>query len=108
MRTMEKIIRRARFLGGSEAASRLVRLFRIMCCVVPTALCCLAGNAFGGSTIYTYDGLNRLKSVDYGNGAVISYTYDAAGNQLAYSGVVTNDAISPTITITNPTSGPTF
>ena len=41
---------------------------------------------------YNYDSLNRLTNVDYGNGSVISYTYDAAGNRLKYSGVVTNDA----------------
>lgn len=29
---------------------------------------------------YSYDALNRLTSVDYGNGNVITYTYDAAGN----------------------------
>ena len=57
---------------------------------------------------YSYDSLNRLTHVDYGNGSVISYTYDPAGNRLTYSGVVTNDATAPTIAITNPTSGPTF
>jgi len=57
---------------------------------------------------YGYDSLNRLTNVNYGNSAIISYTYDAAGNRLTYSGVVTNDAIAPTIAITNPTSGPTF
>lgn len=31
---------------------------------------------------YTYDNLNRLTSIDYGNGQSISYTYDAAGNIL--------------------------
>jgi YD repeat-containing protein len=36
----------------------------------------------------TYDSLNRLTSVDYGNASVISYTYDAAGNRLTYSGTV--------------------
>ncbi len=35
------------------------------------------------STSYQYDDLNRLTSADYGNGTVISYTYDANGNRLS-------------------------
>jgi YD repeat-containing protein len=31
---------------------------------------------------YTYDNLNRLTQVDYGNGLTEQYTYDAAGNRL--------------------------
>lgn len=31
---------------------------------------------------YTYDNLNRLTKVDYGNGVTEQYTYDAAGNRL--------------------------
>ncbi len=39
---------------------------------------------FATPVSYTYDSLNRLTSVDYGNGQqVISYTYDAAGNILS-------------------------
>jgi YD repeat-containing protein len=30
---------------------------------------------------YEYDSLNRLTKVSYGNGTVIAYTYDAAGNR---------------------------
>lgn len=40
------------------------------------------------SIVYAYNSLNRLTNVDYGNGSVISYTYDAAGNRLTYSGTV--------------------
>jgi YD repeat-containing protein len=32
---------------------------------------------------HTYDDLNRLVRTDYGNGTVIEYAYDAAGNRLA-------------------------
>ena len=39
---------------------------------------------------YAYDSLNRLTNVNYGNGSVISYTYDSAGNRLSYSGVVSS------------------
>jgi YD repeat-containing protein len=38
-----------------------------------------SGQAF--SATYTYDNLNRLISVDYGNGTVANYTYDAAGDR---------------------------
>ena len=31
---------------------------------------------------YTYDSLNRVTKVDYGNGFTEDYTYDAAGNRL--------------------------
>lgn len=61
-----------------------------------------------GSATYTYDSLNRLTNVNYGNGSAISYTYDAAGNRLAYSGAVANDAVAPTISITSPTSNPSY
>lgn len=33
---------------------------------------------------YTYDNLYRLTKVDYGNGIVIEYTYDAAGNRASH------------------------
>jgi YD repeat-containing protein len=61
-----------------------------------------------GGVSYTYDTLNRLTNVNYGNGSVINYTYDAAGNRLTYSGVVTNDAVAPSVVISSPTTGGTF
>ena len=63
-------------------------------------------NVFGVS--YSYDSLNRLTQVDYGNGSVINYTYDAAGNRVAYSGTAQVDTIAPTVTMVSPTTGPTF
>ena len=35
------------------------------------------------ATSYSYDSLNRLTGVDYGNGTTVSYSYDAAGNMTA-------------------------
>jgi len=32
---------------------------------------------------YTYDNLNRLTKVVYGNGTTITYTYDALGNRIS-------------------------
>jgi YD repeat-containing protein len=42
----------------------------------------LSGNAFATTITYTYDSLNRVTKVDYGNGFTEDYTYDAAGNRL--------------------------
>ncbi|MHB8123841.1 MAG: PKD domain-containing protein, partial [Desulfuromonadaceae bacterium] len=42
----------------------------------------LACAAAAGTAQYTYDGLNRLVQVQYEDGTVIQYTYDAAGNCL--------------------------
>jgi YD repeat-containing protein len=74
------------------------RTFCLLICALVTG-----SNVFGVS--YSYDSLNRLTNVDYGNGSVISYTYDPAGNRLTYSGAVADDTIAPSIAITNPTSG---
>jgi len=41
-----------------------------------------AGIVHAATITYTYDSLNRLTKVDYGNGDTIEYTYDAAGNRL--------------------------
>lgn len=39
--------------------------------------------AFAQSTVsYEYDANNRLTKVTYGNGVVVTYTYDALGNRL--------------------------
>ena len=40
------------------------------------------GIVHAATITYTYDYLNRLTKVDYGNGDTIEYTYDAAGNRL--------------------------
>jgi YD repeat-containing protein len=57
----------------------------------------LATSAFGLTSSYTYDNLNRLTQVDYGNGLTEQYTYDAAGNRL--SRVVANSSNPVTYTL---------
>lgn len=42
----------------------------------------LPSTSFASNVTYTYDNLNRITKVDYGNGTVASYTYDNAGNRL--------------------------
>ena len=43
---------------------------------------CLSGVAFAANIQYTYDNLNRLIKVDYGNGRAIQYSYDQDGNRI--------------------------
>jgi YD repeat-containing protein len=77
--------------------------------VLLVVLCMVSGNRSAASGInYSYDSLNRLTNVNYGNGSVISYTYDAAGNRLTYSGAVANDTIAPNISITSPTTASSY
>jgi YD repeat-containing protein len=92
---------------GSDAVIRSITYLKVICVAI-VIFGCLAQTASAQSVAYTYDSLNRLTNVNYGNSAVISYTYDAAGNRLTYSGVVTNDAVTPTIAIISPTSGPNY
>ncbi len=44
-------------------------------------------------TVYFYDELNRLKWVEYGDGVIIEYGYDSAGNRLTLT--ITQDATPP-------------
>lgn len=82
----------------------VLRVFKGGC----LALLVLLSSSVASAINYQYDSLNRLTNVDYGNGSIISYTYDRAGNRLTYSGAVANDIVLPTISITNPTSGSSF
>ncbi len=52
----------------------------------------LCPQSFADSVSYTYDSLNRLTSIIYGSGAVVSYSYDTAGNRL------TRTSTPPTLT----------
>lgn len=42
----------------------------------------VCGGAQAGSATYKYDSLGRLSEVAYGNGVVVKYAYDAAGNRV--------------------------
>ena len=53
------------------------------------------------SVTYTYDTLNRLIKVDYGDGNVVNYTYDQAGNRI-YVGAP--DSSAP-VTTASPAGG---
>jgi len=45
-----------------------------------------------GKIIYTYDGRNRLSSVRYDNGRVMTYRYDPVGNLIACNVLSHNEA----------------
>lgn len=88
-------------------------------CVAQFVVRCLIGLAAAVGVIgenqtiastlnYSFDSLNRLTNVDYGNGSVISYTHDAAGNRLTYSGTAQADTVAPTVAIVSPSNGPAF
>lgn len=49
------------------------------------------GASCASATTYIYDSLNRLTGADYGNGATISFSYDAAGNRLSSTAVAGAD-----------------
>ncbi|MGB8451847.1 MAG: RHS repeat-associated core domain-containing protein, partial [Anaerocolumna sp.] len=54
-----------------------------------------------GTTIYTYDTLNRLLTVTETNGRVTAYEYDKAGNRSKETIVITDSTANSTITTEN-------
>jgi YD repeat-containing protein len=57
-------------------------MFRLAVCAVIMTGALLAGTpASAGTTIYKYDTQGRIIEVDYPNGWIVTYTYDAAGNR---------------------------
>jgi len=49
--------------------------------VIAAALGGLVSPAFAGTTTYKYDALGRVIEVDYPDGSIVYYSYDAAGNR---------------------------
>ncbi len=76
----------------------------------------LTSPALSTTAQYTYDNLNRLIKVQYDNGTVIQYTYDAVGNRLtqqvqAFSGAAATSApagkqVSAPVSISTPAPVP--
>lgn len=80
----------------NTARTRFIALYAtifIACLLFPVILTVQAA-----TLTYTYDSLNRLTKIQYDNGTVIEYTYDAAGNRL------TLNASVPVVQITVETS----
>jgi YD repeat-containing protein len=74
-------------------------IFRSVCAILFALLPLSAPNKAIAAT-FTYDALNRIKTVTYESGGSISYTYDAAGNITGET--VIADSTPPTITSRNP------
>jgi len=55
---------------------------RVICLIVTLIFLNAFSGAFAANVHYTYDELNRLTKVEYEDGTVVEYTYDAAGNRL--------------------------
>ena len=70
-----------------------------VCAVVIAVALCFLPPAVLAAT-YSYDALNRLKSVAYETGGGITYTYDAVGNVTGSS--VLSDGTLPTISARTP------
>ena len=56
-------------------------LFSPVMIALPLLLAASAVEAAGGNATYTYDFLGRVTSASYDSGAIILYSYDAAGNR---------------------------
>jgi hypothetical protein len=74
-------------------------LIGFVCAVIISVALCFLPPAVCAAT-YSYDALNRLKSVAYETGGGITYTYDAVGNVTGIS--VLSDGSLPTITSRTP------
>ncbi len=63
---------------------------------LPLALAIICASSWADTVTYTYDSLNRLKSVSYPSIGTITYNYDAAGNRLSVSRVAGQTVAPPT------------
>ena len=75
----------------------LTRNIRLTILTVLAFLFAFSAASYAQTATYMYDELNRLKRVEYSNGAVVEYSYDGAGNRLQ---VLSPDTTPPTTTAT--------
>ena len=66
----------------------------------------VVSSVFADKITYTYDSAQRLTKVDYGNGRVINYTYDKAGNLL--NRTVTGGSAAPVVTAAGVVNAASF
>lgn len=67
----------------------------VACCILFSTLLFAAAafnstRAANGSVAYTYDALGRVTTASYDTGVCITYSYDANGNRLSESILVSN------------------
>ena len=72
-------------------------------CIAIACMTCIT--SFAASATYTYDDLNRLRSIEYGDGTVIQYSYDEVGNRVIQEPSATTLPVS---NITAPADGATL
>lgn len=60
----------------SKFKHRALTVLILIILIIPIA-------SFAENMNYVYDNLNRLKSIEYGNGTMIVYPYDEVGNRLS-------------------------
>jgi len=66
----------------TRVADRKMKRALILIAFAVWATLVLGSTAFAGIITYTYDKKAQLTRVDYGDGSVTDYTYDAAGNRM--------------------------
>lgn len=79
---------------------------RILAAIATLALMGAVSAAPSRAETYLYDSMNRLTSVDYGNGNVIQYTYDQAGNRLTETITGTGGVVLDPHVVAQPLSVP--
>ena len=67
-----------------QSNSIIINLIMFLGLMVTLLTGCLE-RAEANTLTYSYDSRNRLTNVVYGNGSVISYTYDAAGEVATFT-----------------------
>jgi YD repeat-containing protein len=85
---------------GKKMASR-IRHGLLVSIIVIGLLLTLVLTSYSETINYIYDELNRLKRVEYGDGTVIEYIYDKAGNRLEKT-LQIPDTTPPTTTALPP------
>ncbi len=58
------------------------KAWKIALAAAAAAIALSAGSAGAGATTYKYDALGRVIEVDYPDGSIVYYTYDANGNRV--------------------------
>ena len=100
------MLRNLQYSLNSNVPLRLQFVYKLVSNSLLATLICfsISIQALAATNVqYTYDNLNRLTKVVYGNGLIQQYGYDEAGNRVSVSTTVT---FQPALTL-NPVTTPT-